>query len=111
MADCGLRPPGNFTDNASNPSETSRKWTKWLEQFNFYMLASEKSKKDGEMQVAILLTLLGPQGQEIFRTFSLSNDDRKDIQKVKDAFTKHFTPQVKTVYESYKFQSRVQQPG
>lgn len=111
MAEGGLRPPGNFINNAGNPSETSRNWNQWLEQFNLYMLATEKSTKDGEIQVAILLTLLGQQGQGIFRTFNLSDEGRDDIDVVKEAFTSHFAPQVKTVYERYKFHSRIQQPG
>ncbi|XP_067951274.1 uncharacterized protein [Watersipora subatra] len=111
MAEGGLRAPGCFISNAGNPSETSRSWHEWLEQFNFYMLATEKSTKGGEIQVAILLTLLGPQGQEIFRTFNLPEEDRKDIEKVKEAFTRHFTPQVKIIYERYKFHNRTQLPG
>ncbi|XP_067939984.1 uncharacterized protein [Watersipora subatra] len=75
------------------------------------MLATEKSTKGGEIQVAILLTLLGPQGQEIFRTFNPPEEDPKDIEKVKEAFTRHFTPQVKTIYEWYKFHNRTQLPG
>jgi len=56
--------------------------------------------------------LLGAQGQEIFRTFSLTNAERKNIETVKKAFTDHFAPQVKMVYERFKFHSfiRIQRP-
>ena len=111
MAESGLRPPGNFINNSTNPSEASRNWSKWLEQYDFYMIATEKATKSEEIQVATLLTLLGAQGQEIFRTFSLTETERKDISKVKKAFTDHFAPQVKVVYERFKFHSRIQKPG
>ena len=111
MAEGGLRPPGNFICSSTNPSEVSRSWAKWPKQFDYYMVATEKSKKSGEIQVATLLTLLGASGQENFRTFDISDDDRKDLKKVKDAFAKHFSPQVKTVYERFKFHSRTQQAG
>ena len=111
MAEGGIRPPGIFTNGSSNPSEASRNWNAWLEQFDYYMLATEKNSKPGEVQVATLLTLLGAQGQEIFRTFSLSADQKKNIKTVKKAFTKHFTPQVKVVFERFKFNSRKQKEG
>ena len=109
MAEGGLKPPASFVNSTDNPSETSRSWKAWLEQYDFYMIATEKTKKDGEIQVATLLTLLGAQGQEIFRTLNIA--DRKDIAEVKKAFTEHFNPQVKTVFERFKFHSRVQKQG
>ena len=111
MADSGLRPPGNFDSISNNPSEGNRNWKAWLEQFEFYMVATEKSKKDGKIQVATLLTLLGPQGKEIFHTLPLTAEQRGDIKLVKEAFTKHYTSQVKVVFERFKFNSRIQKPG
>ena len=82
MAEGGsLKPPSNFLLNSSsqNPSDASRSWTAWLEQFEFYMLATEKNTKSEEVQVATLLTVLGAQGQELFRTFDLTDENRKKI--------------------------------
>lgn len=112
MAEGGsLRPPSNFLASCStqNPSDTSRSWTSWLEQFDFYMTATEKDAKDEGIQVATLLTILGAQGQELFRTFELSETDRKKIKPVKDAFKRYFAPKVKEEFERYRFYSRVQQ--
>ena len=62
----GMRAPGNF-----NPigSELASGWKQWAEQYDFYMKATEKDKKDSDVQVAILLTLLGPDSMDIFRSF------------------------------------------
>ena len=59
----GMRAPGNF-----NPigSELTSGWKKWVEQYDFYMKAKQKDKKDSDVQVAILLTLLGPDSMDIF---------------------------------------------
>ena len=94
-----LRPPSNFLLSvaSTNLSETSRSWTNWLEQFEYYMVASEKNEKDEEIQVATLLTILGAEGQELFRTFDLSDADKKKIGLVKKAFTDYFSPRVREV--------------
>ena len=72
------------------------------------MLATEKSKKDGEIQVATLLTLLGSGGIDIVNGLPLSAADRKDPAKVKAAFSLHFKPRVNEVFERYRFYGRTQ---
>lgn len=106
-----LKPPGQFFQLGvgKNPSETSRSWTKWLEQFEFYMTAAEKDQKPGKVQVATLLTLLGPAGQDVYRGFQLTEEERNDVTVVKQRFTNFFTPQVKEVFERFRFHSRLQQ--
>lgn len=111
MSDGGLKAPGNFLkqlNNTANPSEASRSWTNWLQQFDFYMVASEKDAKDETVQVATLLTLLGEEGQELFRSFEITDPNRKKIKNVKEAFTKYFAPRVREEFERFKFYSRVQ---
>ena len=91
MAERGaLRPPSNFllANSSQNPSDASRNWLAWLKQFDFYMLAAEKNSKPEEVQVATLLTILGAQGHELFRTFDLSEENKKKIAEVKGAFSR-----------------------
>ncbi|KAF6036946.1 hypothetical protein EB796_004746 [Bugula neritina] len=111
MAEGGaLRPPSNFllANSSQNPSDASRNWLAWLKQFDFYMLSTEKNSKPEEVQVATLLTILGAQGHELFRTFGLSEEK---IAEVKGAFSKYFAPKIKEEFERYKFYSRVKQTG
>lgn len=75
------------------------------------MTATEKSKKSGEVQVATLLTLLGPQGLEVFRTFSLDDAGKGDIAVVKKKFTDYFSPRIREEFERFKFYSRTQKSG
>jgi len=52
------------------------------------MLATEQNSKPEEVQVATLLTILGAQEQELFRTFNLSEENKKKIAEVKGAFSR-----------------------
>ena len=77
----GMKPPGNF-----NPVglEVATNWQKWSEQFDFYMKATEKDAKGSDIQVAILLTLLGTEAMDIYRSFEwVTAADNDDIEIVK----------------------------
>lgn len=111
MGDGGLGRPDNFfkTYSSSNPSEASRNWTSWLQQFDYYMIASEKNEKTEEIQIATLLHCLGIEGQELFRTFTFETaGDEKKIATVKTKFTEYFAPRVREEFERYKYYSRSQ---
>jgi len=58
-----------------------------------------------------LLTILGAQGQELLRTFDLSEGNKKKIAEVKGAFSRYFAPKIKEEFERYKFYSKLQQTG
>ena len=101
MAEGRLRAPGNFfkTLSLSNPSESSSSWCSLLNQFDFYMVATEKNEKSEEVQVATLLNQLGHEGQELFKTFDMTDENRKKIKEVKKKFTDYFAPRVKEEFE------------
>ena len=105
----GMRAPGNF-----NPigSELASGWKKWVEQYDFYMKATEKDKKDSDVQVAILLTLLGPDSMDIFRSFEWATEiDKDDVDIVKEKFRIYYTPRINETYQRYKFLKRKQEQG
>ena len=56
-----LRPNILTSFSAQNPSEARSDRTAWLEQYNFYMMATEKNAKDEGVQVATLSTIFGAQ--------------------------------------------------
>ncbi|KAF6032013.1 hypothetical protein EB796_009683 [Bugula neritina] len=95
MAEGGaLRPPSNFllANSSQNPSDASRNWLAWLEQFDFYMLAAEKNSKPEEVQ-----------------NVRFVGGEQKKIAEVKGAFSRYFAPKIQEEFERYKFYSRVQQ--
>ena len=60
--------------------------------YDFYMKATEKDKKDSDVQVAILLTLLGPDSMDIFRSFEWATEiDKDDVEIVKEKFRIYYT--------------------
>ena len=75
------------------------------------MKASGLNKNDKETQAAILLNLVGEGGLELFNSFKISEEEKKDVTKVREAFEGFCTPNVNEVYERYKFNRRIQKVG
>ncbi|KAF6032746.1 hypothetical protein EB796_008964 [Bugula neritina] len=74
MAEGGaLRPPSNFllANSSQNPSDASSNPVDYS----------------------------GAQGQELFRTFDLSEENKKKIAEVKGAFSRYFAPKIKEEFE------------
>ena len=106
--DGSMRPPGAM----SLTGDLAIGWVRWIERWQFYMLATEKTQKPGPVQVAMLLTLMGPEAIDIYRTFEWANPlDKDDIELVKGKFAAYFAPRRNVTYERYKFMKRVQKVG
>ena len=85
--DGSMRPPGAM----SLTCDLASGWVRWIERWQFYMLATEKTQKPGPVQVAMLLTLMGPEAIDIYRTFEWANPlDKDDIELVKGKFAAYF---------------------
>jgi len=67
--------------------------------------------RDSKKRAAVFLACLGSAAHAIFRTFKLEDDDRGNIDKIKEQFDKHWLGEVNVTYERYVFHQRVQQPG
>ena len=108
----GLRPPGHFSIVSSDAATSATNWERWMERFELYMLATEKSGKAENIQVATLLTLLGPECMDVFRTFTWTQPADKDKPGIVTAkFADYFTPRINETYERYKFLRRREQRG
>ena len=71
------------------------------------MKATEKDTKGSDVQVAILLTLLGAEAMDICRSFEwVTAVDKDDIVIVKAKFKAYFRPRVNETYERYNFLKR-----
>ena len=55
----------------------SESWKFFKQQFDIYMVSTEKSKKPEKVKTAILLRCLGPQAIRIFNTFYFANEAEK----------------------------------
>ncbi|KAK3729567.1 hypothetical protein QZH41_005706 [Actinostola sp. cb2023] len=66
-----LKPPkplsfeGNVADN----------WRRWLQQFNLYMNATGRDRKDEKIQYSTFLTIAGEDALEIYNTFTFEEGE------------------------------------
>ena len=49
-------------------------WTKWKQELEFYILATELEEKPERVKSIILLTCIESKGREINNTFNFEND-------------------------------------
>ena len=107
-ADMTLKPPGNFTLT----DDLSVVWQIWVERSDCYIMATDRDKKAWKIQVATLLTLMGPEAIDVYRSFDWGSEAEKhDISQVKEKFARYFIPRTNVTYERYKFLQRLQELG
>jgi hypothetical protein len=61
------KPPEAFDFDSANVSAA---WKKWRQRFDLFIKASGNSEKAGDIKVAILLTVLGERGVDIYNNFT-----------------------------------------
>jgi len=67
-----------------NPSEN---WRRWLQRFELYLVAKEKTKKPDETKIAMLLSAIGPEALERYNHFEWSEgEDNTKFDDVKAKF-------------------------
>ena len=89
-----------------NPVE----FDKWLtRRFERFKLASGLNEKSEETQVNTLVYCMGKQADDVFQSFSLSLDQMKNYNTVKNKFKSHFVISKNTIFERAKFNTRRQE--
>ena len=92
-----LPPPPQLDIHHSNAAE---KWKQFALRWKHYSLALELSKKDEDAQVGTLLTVIGPEAQEVYTTFEWENKgDEEKIQLVLDQFKAYCEPKKNIPFE------------
>ena len=84
------------------------KWSDWKKRFERFRTATRLTKEDGDVQVATLVYSMGPDAENIFESFNLSNDNSKKYDVVLKKFNEHFVPKVNTIRERAVFNKLVQ---
>ena len=106
MATYQITPPEHFNFGAPEG------WTGWIKQFERFRNAGGLKKNPESEQVDSLVFIMGPKAEEIFASFTWAEDgDDKKYEKVKKKFTDHFIVKRNLIFESARFNSRVQQEG
>ena len=78
-------------------------WSYFKDSWENYVIAVELNEKDKKIQVATLLTVLGKECMQVYKTLPLTDDERKDPNIVIEKLSSHFEPQRNTIYERYMF--------
>ena len=103
-----LPPPASFDIHDRNAAEL---WKEWRQRWDCYASATELTKKPSEVQVAILLTVIGAEAHKVYNTFELTDEEKKSLKAVLDAFGNYCQPFVNTAFERYRFNLRGQRSG
>lgn len=101
------RPPAQF----SFEGNLSKNFKRFKQNFEIYLMASEKHTKPDETKIALLLSCMGEEAVEVFNTLKLSDEERKNYKRVMQEFEKYMNPKKNEVYERFKFFSRKQEEG
>ncbi|XP_024891750.1 uncharacterized protein K02A2.6-like [Temnothorax curvispinosus] len=96
-----MRMSGNVAEN----------WQMRRSRFENYLKASEVSKKPQETQCAQLLHYIGKEGFKIYKTVTLSENERDRLPILLDKFEAHFLPKENLSYERYVFFTMRQKGG
>ena len=90
-----------------NDYNVAEKWSEWKEMWEHYSVASKVHKEEGDVQVAALLTAIGPEARKVFKTWNLSATERKDIKGVIERFDNYCNPRKNsTAKQSYFLRTR-----
>lgn len=98
-----VSPPEQFT--FSRPHE----WPKWIRRFERFRSASGLDSKGEEVQVNTLIYTMGDEADDILRSFSLSEEEKKVYATVKGKFQAHFVKRRNVIFERAKFNMRRQE--
>ena len=90
-----LQPPPPMELRTSSPAIT---WKKWRQRFEIYMTAAGKTEAKDDVKTSLLLHAIGPEGIEIFNTFTFTEEE----ESIKYTST-HFVPKVNLTYERHRY--------
>ena len=85
-------------------------WDRFLAQYETFRLLTELDKKPGNIQVASLKYCMGPEAEDIIKTFNLSDTELLDYKVVVDKFKSYFNPRRNVLRLRRQFYRRTQQP-
>ena len=109
-------PPPSVLEFSGNVAEN---WRKFIQRFDLYIEAIEKTEATDKVKNGILLTVAGEEALDVYNTFAFEETDKviaadgtiTDVNKhsaVIRKFSEYCAPRKNETYERYVFRSRVQ---
>lgn len=94
---CQVTPPKPF--NFTTPVD----WTKWIRQFDRFKSASGLQEKSEETQANILVYTMGTEADNIFQSCTLTEEQKKSYNTVKEKFNNHLVKRRNIIFERAMF--------
>lgn len=89
--------------NFSRPEE----WPNWKQRFLRYQVTTKLVKEPADVQVSALIYSTGPEAEQVFKSFNLTEDDEaEDFDLVLCLFEEPFVPKRNVIFEQARFHSR-----
>ena len=96
-----LQPPPPMEPRTISPAIT---WKKWRQRFEIYMTAAGKTEANDDVKTSLLLHAFGPEGIEIFNTFTFTEEEEGiKYASTLAKFQAHFVPKANLTYERHFF--------
>ncbi|XP_046593873.1 uncharacterized protein K02A2.6-like [Neodiprion lecontei] len=97
----GIRPPKHLVFS----NDMSNNWKNWIQQFEWYAIATQLNKKVKDVQAATFMVTIGPDAIQVFNNFNLTQIEQTDIEIIKNKFNNYFIPKINESFErSEKYQ-------
>lgn len=102
-------PPFNFEKDLVNitSGNLSNHWSRWKKSFSIYFDACQLNTKDKNVQVNILLHIIGEQCRDVYEQFS--PETNFTVESLLRKFDTFFTPKKNLTVERHRFFTRNQQ--
>lgn len=84
------------------------KWDVWRSQFETFSKVTKLNKESQEVQVASLKYCMGPEAEEVFKTFDFKAEEAVTFSFVIKKFEDYFKPKVNVIRLRRIFQRRIQ---
>ena len=79
-------------------------WKRWKQELELYLVVTEKDRKENKVKSSILLSCIGPQGSEIYNTFTFSQaEENFDYNVIVQKFENFCIPRENITLLRYKF--------
>ena len=105
LANVRLQPPDPF--DFKQPDN----WTRWLDRFEQFRVASGLDKEDEPKQVSRLLYCAGEEAADVLASTGISADNRKKYGTVVEKFNAYFEVRKNVIFERARFNKRNQLEG
>ena len=88
-------------------------WKRWKQELELYLVVTEnKERKENKVKCSIFLSCIGPQGREIYNTFTFSQEEENfDYNAIVQKFENFCIPRQNITLLRYKFLTYKQKEG